>query len=439
MKWLNTNIEIQTDSMIFAIFLFSLLSGFCSTIIILIYLNMKQLRTAIYHFFFHVAINELLSRITYFIRLFTRQQILFIYKATTFITYLVDTNIIILVAFTCFGMYLLILKQNTKLASQFHKISIFLYVASLIITIIFFVLSINDEDPTKQRRDADLYRNIITLLFITDEIVGNLKPILFSCIIYFIICFFSLIIIILIQFFIKDRASISSSVGDDETVENDKKITSSLKLRTFSVKLFAYPFLNFAYVIPLFAYTWVEYAYLTNMKYFEEKIMYLRIRFSFFNAYCFMNSIRGFLFFLVFIMNEKIKKFLFQNYLNFEIFKTIDKIEQEEKFREGSSSSSSIESSQSNSYDKEMSFNNDEKEDLDLKNIERKRSKDKGKKGKENESGKRDNLIEMDPKQSPNKLGLINDEDNESDSDEESSKPGRDAKSDTMAAKKIKF
>ena len=39
-----------------------------------------------------------------------------------------------------------------------------------------------------------------------------------------------------------------------------------------------------------------------------------------------MNSIRGWMFFRVFISNEKIKLFLFKNYLTSSVFYTIDKI-----------------------------------------------------------------------------------------------------------------
>ena len=422
----------------FEIIIFSVLSVFCSIITVLIYLKMKQLRTVIYHFFFHIAINEMLSRLTYLIRVISQFKVIFIFRSTTFLTYFFDTNIITLVAFACFGMYQLILKQNTKLASQFHKISIFLYAFSLIITIIFYVLSINDDDPAIVLKDTDLYRNIITLFFTTDKNNGNIKPILFSCIVYLILSFYALVNIILIQIFVKDRANISSNVGNDEATDDDKKIKSSLKLRTFRLRLLAYPLLNFGYVIPLFVYAWIDYTYLTNIKDYEENIYYLRIRYAFFNIYCFMNSIRGFLFFLAFIVNEKIKIFLFKNYLNFEIFKTIDKIKKEEL--KGRKSSFTIESSPRDSLEREMVFNMDSSFDLTTDKKEEKKEKKKEKKNKDNESEKGYNLIDLDIEQrkSPKKYGLINDEDN-SDEDEEECIIGRDVKSDTTNMKKIEF
>lgn len=430
MKWLNTFIEINTDSINISIFLFSILSVICSVIVVLIYFRMKQLRTVIYRFFFHVAINEMVDRLTYLIRFISREGSIFIFRATAFITYFTDTNIIILVTFTCYGMYQLILKQNTKLANQFNKISIFLYSFSLILTIINLIISINDDDVETLEEDTDLYRNIICLFFITDNKNPNEKPIIFTCVVYFAICLYSLFNIILIQIFVKDRANISSNVGgDDETSEDDKKIKSSLKLRTFRLKLLAYPLLNFAYVIPLFAYTWIEYVYLSNKENYDEDMNYYRVRYAFFNIYCFLNSIRGFLFFLVFIMNEKIKKFIFENYLNFEIFKTIDKIKNEEQLKEGSSLN--IESDRKDSLEKEM--------DASFGSAPNKNSKKSKKKKGKNQNNE---LIELDenPKKPYNKLGLINDdEDNDSDGEDEAEKLERDAKSESMKVKKIHF
>ena len=431
MKWLNTIIEINTNSINFSIFLFSILSVLCCIITVLIYFKMRQLRTVIYRFFFHFAINEMVDRLTYLIRFISRQKVIFIFRATAFITYFTDTNIIILVTFTCYGMYQLILKQNAKLHSQFNKISIFLYSFSLILTIINHILSINNDDVKEKGKDTDLFRNVICLFFINDDNNPNVKPIIFTCVIYFGLLIYTFINIILIQIFVKDRANISNNVGgDDETSEDDKKIKSALKLRTFRLKLLAYPALSVAYIIPLFAYAWIEYNYLSNKDNYDEDMNYYRIRYAFFNIYCFSNSIRGFLFFLVFIMNEKIKKYIFENYLYFEIFKTIDKIKEEENLKEGSSLA--IEGERKDSIEKEMDASFDSAPNKTSK-------KNKKKKGKK-DNNLDNELIEMDenPKKPYNKLGLIND-DEDNDSDEEDQKLGRDAKSEAMKMKKIHF
>lgn len=437
MRWLNINIEIETGSIFVAILIFSILSGVCSIFTILIFIRIKQLRTIIYRFFFHVAINEIISRLSYLMRAVTQGYVT-IFRITCFITYLADTNILILVSFTCFGMYQLLLKQNTKLANKFNKISIILYSISVIITIVFYILSINDDDIDITKKDTDLNRNIISLNFIRDDINGNLKPILFTNIVYYFFCLISLVIVIIIQIFIKDRS------GEDDKLNEEKKITSALKFRTFRVKLLSYPILNFAYVLPLTIYGWIEYVYLSKMEDFGGDMIYLKVRYLFFNIYCFLNSIRGLLFFNVFIMNEKIKKFLFRTFLNFEIFKTIDKIKEAE---ENSKSSRNIES-RSDSLERELTFSAESSYDYSFnKNkIVKKRKPQENKVEEEEEEDDDENdepekkLIEMDinDKDSFNKAGLINEDDKDSDDEEDVKiKAERDIKSETMKNKKF--
>ena len=64
------------------------------------------------------------------------------------------------------------------------------------------------------------------------------------------------------------------------------------------------------------------------MEYFKDKndIGFLRTRFAFYNINCFLNSIRGYMIFKIFMSNEKIKIYLFTNYLKSSIFYSIDKI-----------------------------------------------------------------------------------------------------------------
>ena len=411
MKWLGMLIELDTNSTLIAIFIFSLLSVTCSTFTIIIYFKMKNLRTLVYRFFFHVAFNEWLSRISYLL-LFIIDQSYNIYAfriSATFI-YFSDTNIVLLTAFACFGMYQLILKQNNKLAEKFNKISLFLYGASAIITIIFFCISIKDE-----MRDTNIYRNIICLFFIVDKdkYAESLPGVLFSNIIYLLILIFSFVCIFLIQAFVKDRGNIPSNMESEESIIKDKSIKSSLKLRTFKLKLLSYPFLNFAYIIPLSVYLWIEYAYLANNEKYQENMRYLRIRYIFYNIYCFMNSIRGFLYFRVFIDNEKIKMYLFKNFLFFDLFKTIDQINEEEELS-NENSSKMIEAGNIASIEKEIN-NNFNKNENDLINSTSKRSKSQVIK-------KDSELVEMDSKSKvgSTKTGLINDEDDDSDSSDDS-------------------
>ena len=252
MRWLGMHIELETSSTLIAIFIFSLISVTCSTFTIIIYLRMKNLRTLVYRFFLHVAFNEWLSRISYLILFIVdRKYNIYAFRFSATFIYFSDTNIVLLTAFVCFGMYQLILKQNNKLAEKFNKISLFLCGASVIITVIFFCISMKDE-----KRNSNIYRNIICLFFITDEDnhVDSLASILFSNIIYLLVLIFSFVCIILIQTFVKDKGNIPSNMESEEGSIKDKSIKSSLKLKTFKLKLLAYPLLNFAYIIPLTVY-----------------------------------------------------------------------------------------------------------------------------------------------------------------------------------------
>lgn len=135
-----------------------------------------------------------------------------------------------------------------------------------------------------------------------------------------------------------------------------------------------------------------------------------------------MNSIRGFLYFRAFIDNEKIKMYLFKNYLFFDLFKTIDQIKEEEE-SSNENSSKIIEGDNITSIEKEIKQNfetNSDKKNK-LTSLVGNRSK--------SEVIKRDSeLVEMDSKskQTLSKASLINDEEEDSedsdDSDDEAKK-----------------
>ena len=135
-----------------------------------------------------------------------------------------------------------------------------------------------------------------------------------------------------------------------------------------------------------------------------------------------MNSIRGFLYFRAFIDNEKIKMYLFKNYLFFDLFKTIDQIKEEEE-SSNENSSKIIEGDNITSIEKEIKqnfeTNSDKKNKLTSSVAKRSKS----------EVIKRDSeLVEMDSKskQTLPKASLINDEEEDSedsdDSDDETKK-----------------
>ena len=183
------------------------------------------------------------------------------------------------------------------------------------------------------------------------------------------------------------------------------------------MKLLLYPLLNLAYIVPLIVYLWIEFSYLINYDQFFDKMYMLRIRYAFYNIYCFMNSIRGYIFFIVFINNEKIKDYLFKKYLHFDLFKTIDQINEEEEMSD-IRSSKVIENTGITKLEKEINNNFESNFDSNQNRI-----KTKSVDLTNNVSDEEKKMIELDinPKKSVAKAGLINDEvdDDEDDSSDD--------------------
>ena len=418
MLYLNKNIEIETISILISVGFFSFISLLCCIFSIYTYFKMKQ-KTIIYHFFFHFSINEILSRLTLIAKIVAEGNVT-LFRIISFIIYFTDTNIIMLIAFICFGMYQLILKQNTKLSTNFHKFSIILYIVSLIITIGFFIWTHNEEEGEGEGKNNHFFRKIISLAFITDNDKEYLGALLFTNIIYFGFLVVSIVFIVLIQIFIKDGVDTSKIDKEGSIEDNDKRIKSALKFKAFRIKLLAYPSLSFLHVFLIFPYCWLEYYYLKYKCDFDEetRIVFLRARYALFNLYCIFNSIRGILLFLVFTMNEKIKKNLFKKVLFCDIFKTIDKIKKEEENQEGSSTN--IERTSTQSLEREMSFN-DSSEEYVIKKMSKKMKNIKQENKDEDKDDKEKKLMEMDinPNEVTEKIGLLNNKDNESSEEED--------------------
>jgi hypothetical protein len=226
----------------------------------------------------------------------------------------------------------------------------------------------------------------------------------------------------------------SRNTENEEEAMKDKTIKSSLKIKTFKFKLLAYPFLNAGYIIPLSVYLWIEYIYLSmkekeedldknpaekDREYDARKDMdLLRIRYTFYNIYCFLSSIRGYFYFRVFIDNETIKMYLFKKYFYADLFKTMDKIQEEEELS-NEKSSKIIERDNITPIKKEINKNFNTNFDIDNKNKNNlTNSEDKN----TSEGNKRDStLIEMDSKSkiSLAQASLINDEEEDSDDSDE--------------------
>ena len=348
MIWLDKEIIIDTISINIAALIFSILSLIFSIITILIYLRVKSLRTIIYRIFFLLAINETISRIAHiiqFINEYLSIKSLILFEINITLIYLTDTNILIFLAYSCHAMVELILKQNKNINNQFTKVSIVILIASIIMTVIFSLISIKVED----NRDIALYRNILAFNFILDTDTEGQRfiPILITSIIYLLLSVYSFYKIILIHLFIKNRGNIND--GDEDENQKEEKMQKSLKLQSFRNKMLQYPLLGLYFIVPLIVYSFFEYFKNT------EHLSHLRRRYIFYNIYCFMNSTRGWMFFRVFISNEKIKIYLFKNYLTSTIFYTIDKIILKRERGFSQTSLGSLESSNSSM------FSNDDK------------------------------------------------------------------------------
>ena len=370
MRWLDKEIIIDTISINIAALIFSILSLFCSIITILIYTRVKSLRTIIYRLFFLIAINEVISRIAHILQFMNENlyiESLILFEINTILIYLTDTNILIFLAYSCYAMVELILNQNKQMNNQFPKISWSILIFSIILTVIFSIFSNN----YKGNRNIDLYRNIIALNFIkdTDNDGQQKTPVFLTSILYFLLVVYSFYKIVLIQCFIKNRGNINDEDEDDN--QKEEKLQKSLKLKSFKNKMLQYPILGLYFIFPLIVYSYIELYKDTSQL---TDLTYLRIRYIIFNIYCFMNSTRGWMFFRVFISNEKIKIYLFKNYLTSKIFYTIDKItlKRERGFTQTSigsfksSSSSSLFSDDTKNNVEEYAKNDEEEKLLEL-------------------------------------------------------------------------
>lgn len=348
MKWLGKEIILDTLSMDWAVLIFSLLSLFCSVITILIYLRIKSLRTIIYRIFFLIAINETISRafhIIEFLNSFINSTILL--KICSIGIYFTDTTILFFLALSCYTMNELIIKQNKKINIRFPTYEKITFIISTVLTILFgFGLFINHNDKME---DINLYGAIIALNFPKDKKENekyfredynlDLAVIIVTNIIYLGIVVYTIGIVIMIHSFIRKRENLGY-MEEDRFSEN-KFRQKSFKLKSFKNKILQYPIIGLVFVLPLLILSIVE---LENKAQWLNKeitnpaedskeqvdlsgtLDYLRTRFIFYNINCFLNSIRGWLYFKIFISNEKIKIFLFKKYLTSSIFYTIDKI-----------------------------------------------------------------------------------------------------------------
>jgi hypothetical protein len=372
MKWLERLIILDTVSMDWAVFIFSLLSLFCSVITILIYLRIKSLRTIIYRIFFLIAVNETISRafhILQFINTYLKQAILL--KICSIAIYFTDTTILSFLALSCYTMNELIIKQNKKINIRFPLYEKITFGFTILLTIFFIIYLF--QNNTNNIEDINLYGIIIALYFPTDKKKDknakldentyegenlDLIVIIVTGVFYLIIVIYTFGIVFMIHSFIRKREYLGY-MEEDRYSEN-KFRQKTFKLKSFKNKILQYPLIGFIFVMPLLVFSFVEYNYkkkwmtgeFENESNDKGTLDYLRIRFILYNINCFLNSIRGWWYFKIFISNEKIKIFLFKRYLTSSIFYTIDKIDKtrEISVSRNNSTSQQIESSDGSIY-----------------------------------------------------------------------------------------
>jgi hypothetical protein len=369
MKWLNREIILETLSMDYAVLIFSLLSLFCSVITILIYLRIKSLRTIIYKIFFLIAINETISRIFHileFLNSISFDNAILLKICSSFI-YLTDTAILCFLALSCHTMHELIIRQNKKINIHFPLYVKIALGISISLTIFFVICLFQNKSNNMQ--DINLYGAIISLNFPRDkrekeiyekkDFNFDIAVISVTSTFYGIIVIYTIGIVIMIRSFIKKREYLGY-MEEDRYSEN-KFRQKTFKLKSFKNKLAQYPLIGVYFFFPLVILSIIELhnksQWLdnneekkieeTNKEEDQGNLEYLRIRFIFYNINCFLNSIRGWLYFKIFISNEKIKIFLFKKYLTSSVFYTIDKIDnnREISISRNNSSSQHFESS----------------------------------------------------------------------------------------------
>lgn len=374
MECFDKNIIIETSSIDIAVFIFSILSLFCSIITILIYLRVKSLRTIIYRLFFQIAINETISRVAHIFYFFIKiimptNFFTFLFHPCVLLIYFTDTNILIFLTISCYSMYEIIIKQNKTLNNKLNIYLIVSYIFSFILTITFFILPLFSSKG-ENVMNGELYRNVITLSFIKDSdkdyMLWYTLALTFG--IYSILVVFASYKVIGIHMFIRKRRN-SNEIEEDANSE-DKKLFNKFKLKAFNNKMVQYPALGLFFFIPIATYSLIEYFKDTK----KNNLSHLRRRFYAYNINCFINSIRGWMYFRVFISNEKIKLYLFKNFLTSSIFDSIDKIIDIRK-RRSSIYSNSSEQSDNSTKKKEnentiLDDNDDEEQLMEFNNRE---------------------------------------------------------------------
>ena len=319
-------IYVNLKPIIFANVFFTFISLACSILTIYIYKKMNNLRTIIYSLFFNIALNELINRLFHLIQ-FTYFDLYYkfpeeksssiVYNICSIVVYFTNTSIIILLTFSCYSMYSLILNQNKKINVEYKKYLGLIYIISAFFTLLYSIL-IFSKNPN------DILKNVISLNFVNNfsnvdtSILSNLHLII-TISIYFVLVIYAFAIIIFINYFIIQKSKYSD---DDADLNEQKKLEKQqklYKLKSFTNKMYNYPLLEVIWYLPFIIYSLIEFQNDDNFTNYST----IKIKFIFYNLNNFVDSIRGILCFKVFISNEKIMILFKNKFLKSSIFKTI--------------------------------------------------------------------------------------------------------------------
>jgi hypothetical protein len=223
-------------------------------------------------------------------------DIRFLYNINSFFIYFTDNFSLILLACLCDSMNGLILKQNKKISSN-QSYKLFSFIFAMALTIIYFILFIIKYNDDKYKY---IHTEFISWKFLSNENNNEIEILslsffsyLITILLYFLIVVYSFYLIFRIQCFIVEKKQ-------DETKSKNWK-----KLNEFIFKMIKYPLFGAIWVLPLIIYSLFEI-----IKKSDTNIKFLRIKYTLFFIFSFISSIRGVLFFKLFISNEKIKKFI---------------------------------------------------------------------------------------------------------------------------------
>jgi hypothetical protein len=218
-----------------------------------------------------------------------------LYIINSFIIYFTDTFSIILLGCLCDSMNVSIIKHNKKIfINQSYKL--FSFIFSAILTIICFIFYIISSD------EKFFYTELISWNFISNENLHQVEKLsinffsyLFTIVIYSLIISYSFFLIYRIYCFINEKS-----------LDNAKNI----KLKEFKIKMIKYPFFGLLWIFSLMLYSFSELFFGNNDNNIFSKVKIIKIKYFIYFIYCFISSLRGVLFFKLFISNEKIKKFI---------------------------------------------------------------------------------------------------------------------------------